>query len=50
MPEGLTFEINPETQSASVDLFLRALGDINRLLRDVNYAIARAHIDPIGLG
>ena len=39
VPEGLTFEINPETQSASVDLFLRALGDINRLLRDVNYAI-----------
>ncbi|PKB71370.1 MAG: hypothetical protein BZY87_05815 [SAR202 cluster bacterium Io17-Chloro-G6] len=41
MPEGLTFIINPETQSASLDLFLRALGDINRLLRDVNYAIHR---------
>ena len=41
MPEGITFEINPDTQSASVDLFLRALGDINRLLRDVNYAIHR---------
>ena len=39
MPNGLTFTINPDAQSASVDLFLNAMGDINRLLRDVDYAI-----------
>ena len=39
MPNGLTFTINPDNQSASVELFLKAMGDINRLLRDVDYAI-----------
>ena len=39
MPNGLTFTINPYNESASVDLFLKAMGDINRLLRDVDYAL-----------
>ncbi len=39
MSSGLTFTINPDNQSASVELFLKAMGDINRLLRDVDYAI-----------
>jgi len=39
MPNGLTFTINPDNQAASVELFLKAMGDINRLLRDVDYAI-----------
>ena len=39
MSNGLTFTINPDNQSASVELFLKAMGDINRLLRDVDYAI-----------
>ena len=41
MPDGLTFAINPATQSASIDLFTKALDDIRRLLRDVDYAINR---------
>ena len=41
MPDGLTFAINPETQAASLDLFLKAVEDIRRLLRDVDYAIHR---------
>ena len=39
MPKGLTFAVNPESEVASVDLFRRALEDINRLLLDANYAI-----------
>ena len=41
MPEGLTFTINPDAQAASVELFVKALGDISRLLRDVDYAVSR---------
>ena len=41
MPESLTFVINPENQAASIDLFLKAFGDISRLLNDVDYAINR---------
>ena len=41
MPQGLTFVINPESETASVDLFQRALADINRLLLGANYAIRR---------
>ena len=41
MAKGLTFVINPENQSASVDLFFKALEDIRRVLRDVDYAIHR---------
>ena len=41
MPESLIFAINPQTESVSLDLFLKALDDIRRLLRDVDYAIHR---------
>ncbi len=41
MGNGLTFVINPDNQAASVDLFFRALEDIRRLLRDVDYAMHR---------
>ena len=39
--EGLKFTINPENQAASVDLFVKALDDIRRLLNGVTYAIYR---------
>ena len=39
MAEDLTFVINPEAQAASIDLFLKAVEDIRRLLRDVDYAV-----------
>ena len=39
MVDGLTFVINPETESASVDLLLKSLEDIRRFLRHVDYAI-----------
>ena len=41
MADGLTFVIHPEAQAASIDLFLKALDNIRRLLRDVDYAIHR---------
>ncbi|MBI2855999.1 MAG: hypothetical protein HYX93_04055 [Chloroflexi bacterium] len=41
MASGLTFVINPDAQAASVDLFFKALENIRRLLRDVDYAIHR---------
>ena len=39
----MTFVINPEAESASVDLLLNALEHIKRLLRDVDYAIYGAN-------
>ena len=39
MPNSLTFTINPDNQPTSIELFLKAMGHINRLLRDVDYAI-----------
>ena len=41
MPDGLTFTINPDAQTTSVELFVKALRDISRLLNDVDYAIHR---------
>lgn len=41
MSEGLTFTINPNNQAASMDLFVKALDDIRRLLNDVSYAMYR---------
>ena len=41
MADDLTFAINPETEAASMGLFLKALQDISRLLRDVDYAVNR---------
>lgn len=41
MPDSLTFTIQPDGESASVRLFLRALESIERLIRDVDYAITR---------
>ena len=39
MAEDLTFRINPEDQAASIDLFFKAIEDIRRLLRDVDYVV-----------
>ena len=39
MSDDLTFIINPETESASVGLLLKSLEEINRFLRDVDYAV-----------
>lgn len=44
MVATLTFTINPDAQSASFDLFIKAASDINRLLRDVDYAIHREKV------
>ena len=44
MPDSLTFVINPETDSSSVRLFLKALENIDRLLRDVDYAVHRERL------
>lgn len=41
MPEGLTFTINPEAKTTSIDLFAKALNDIGKLLDEVDYAIYR---------
>ncbi len=38
----MTFIVQPETETASVSLLLNALDHINRLLRDVDYAILGA--------
>ena len=39
MSDSLTFVINPEAEAASVGLLVKSLDEINRLLRDVDYAV-----------
>ena len=39
MAESLTFAIFPEAQSASLDLFLKAMDNVYRLVRDVDYEV-----------
>ena len=39
MPNHLTFVINSADESSSIDLLIKSLEDIKRLLRDVDYAI-----------
>ena len=39
MADELTFVINPEAESASIDLLFKSLEDITRLLRDVDRSI-----------
>ena len=41
MSRGLTFTIYPESDFASVPLFLRAMEHISRLIRDVDFAMTR---------
>ena len=41
MSEGLTFRIHPEGNFASLDLFVRTLEDVRRLLIEVDYAVTR---------
>ncbi len=41
MPKDLAFTINPEDTAASINLFVRAIEDIKRLLHDVDYAVHR---------
>ncbi len=41
MAEDLTFTINPEGESTSIDLFVRSIEDISRLLHDVDYVVRR---------
>ena len=45
MPEGLTFTIHPDNQTSSVDLFVKAMDDIRRLLNDVGYAVHRNRVE-----
>lgn len=39
MPDQLTFVIDPTDEFSSLDLLVKSLEDIKRLLRDVDYAI-----------
>lgn len=39
MQNGITFTIQPDAESASLSLFRKAIEDIERLIRDVDYAV-----------
>lgn len=39
MADGLTFTIQPDAESASLTLFRKAIEDIERLIRDVDYVV-----------
>ena len=41
MSDGLTFQINPEGETASLDLFVRVLEDVRKLVIEVDYAVNR---------
>ena len=41
MADGLTFQILPEGETASLDLFVRVLEDVRKLVIEVDYAINR---------
>lgn len=41
MPDGLTFQIQPEGETASLDLFVRVLEDVRKLVIEVDYAVNR---------
>ncbi len=41
MAYSLTFAIYPDAESVSLKLFLKAIEDIDRLIRDVDYAVTR---------
>ena len=41
MSDGLTFQINPEGESTSLDLFVRVLEDVRKLVIKVDYAVNR---------
>ena len=41
MVEGLTFQIHPEGETTSLDLFVRTLEDVRKLLIEVDYAVNR---------
>ncbi|MCJ7743664.1 MAG: hypothetical protein MUO99_03790, partial [Dehalococcoidales bacterium] len=36
---GVTFVIHPEGESVSVALFLKTITDVDRIVRDVDYAV-----------
>ena len=41
MSDGLTFQIQPEGETASLDLFVRVLEDVRKLVIEVDYAVNR---------
>ena len=41
MADGLTFQIHPEDETTSLDLFVRTLEDVRKLLIEVDYAVNR---------
>ena len=41
MVQALSFVIYPDTQAVSLELLLKSVEDVNRLVRDVDYAITR---------
>ena len=41
MPYGLTFQIHPEGKTTSLDLFVRVLEDVRKLVIEVDYAVNR---------
>lgn len=44
MPDSLTFSIQPKGDALSLDLFLRAMYDIQKLILDVDYAVTRERL------
>ena len=41
MTESITFVLHPETESASLDLFLKSVQDVTRLIKEVDYVLTR---------
>jgi hypothetical protein len=43
MPDSLTFSIQPDAETVSLNLFAKSVEDIRKLVRDVDYAVTRQH-------
>ena len=41
MTESITFVVQPETEAASLDLFLKSVQDVTRLIKGIDYVVTR---------
>ena len=41
MTESITFVVHPETEETSLDLFVKSIEDVQRLIKEVDYAVTR---------
>ena len=41
MTEAITFIIHPETEAASLDLFLKSVEDVSRLIKEIDFVVTR---------